>query len=109
MQSTEILKTCWVFQQPLNPINRGLIGDAKQYVLCKAAQETFNSFVEIRLVPESQLFGGKIIAALDRQHPRDIFDTKMLLDRDGLTDEIMMGFLFALFSSKRPVHEILNP
>ena len=93
----------------VNTINRGLIGDAKQYVLCKVAQETFNSFVEIGLVPDSQLFGGKIVAALDRQHPRDIFDTKILLDRDGLTDEIMMGFLFALFSSKRPLHEILNP
>lgn len=93
----------------VNTINRGLIGDAKQYVLCEVAQETFNSFVEMNLVPTSQLFGGKIVAAMDRQHPRDIFDTKMLLDRDGLSDEIMKGFLFALFSSKRPLHEILDP
>jgi hypothetical protein len=63
----------------------------------------------MNIVPESQLFGGKIVAALDRQHPRDLFDTWMMLNSKGLTDDIMRGFLFCLLNSNRPVQEILHP
>lgn len=61
------------------------------------------------LVPLAQLYGGKICAALDRQHPRDLFDVRLLLDNEGFTDEIKRGFLLGLVSSDRPTHEILNP
>lgn len=71
--------------------------------------QKFNTFFEMQLVPVHQLFGGKIVAALDRQHPRDIFDTMQLLNNTGLTDEIMVGFLFCLFSSNRPFAELLRP
>ncbi len=93
----------------VNTINRGIISAVEIHRLCPAAQQNFNSFVEMALVPESQLFGGKIVAALDRQHPRDIFDIKMLLDRNRFDQKIMSGFLFCLLSSNRPIHELLNP
>ncbi len=93
----------------VNTINRGIIGNVEQLPLCNTAQNEFNLFCEMNIVPESQLFGGKIVAALDRQHPRDLFDTKKLLDRTSITPEIMKGFLFCLFSSKRPFLEILEP
>ncbi len=93
----------------VNTINRGITGKAKRHLLCQAAQEKFNAFFEMQLVPVHQLFGGKIVAALDRQHPRDVFDTMQMLNNTGLTDQIMMGFLFCLFSSKRPLSEILQP
>ncbi|WP_114450919.1 MULTISPECIES: hypothetical protein [Pseudidiomarina] len=48
-------------------------------------------------------------AALDRQHPRDLFDTKLLLENIGFTDEIKRSFIFALISSNRPTHEMLVP
>ena len=53
--------------------------------------------------------GGKICAALDRQHPRDLFDVKFLLDNGGITEEIKIGFLLSLLGSERPMHEILKP
>ncbi|MFO7789609.1 MAG: nucleotidyl transferase AbiEii/AbiGii toxin family protein [Bacteroidales bacterium] len=93
----------------VNTINRGIIDNVKQLPLCNAAQNEFNLFCEMNIVPESQLFGGKIVAALDRQHPRDLFDTKKLLDKTSITPELMKGFLFCLFSSKRPFLEILEP
>ncbi len=93
----------------VNTINRGLVSGEELYILCQAAQESFDSFVEMRLVPKSQLFGGKIVAALDRQHPRDLYDTKKLLDSKGLNEDIMKGFLFCLLSSNRPFHEVLQP
>ena len=63
----------------------------------------------MNIVPKAQLFGGKMVAALDRQHPRDLFDTKKLFDTTNFTPELMEGFLFCLFSSKRPLNEILKP
>lgn len=93
----------------VNTINRGVMNSIEKHVLCDSAQEYFEMFVEMNIVPTSQLFGGKMVAALDRQHPRDLFDTMKMLDRKGIDIDIMKGFLFCLFSSKRPIIEILNP
>jgi predicted nucleotidyltransferase component of viral defense system len=93
----------------VNTINRGVIKATETHTLCNAAQKHFNLFCEMNIVPKAQLFGGKMVAALDRQHPRDLFDTKMLLDKTNLTPELINGFLFCLFSSKRPLFEVLKP
>lgn len=92
----------------VNTINRGIMASVVNRSLSEKAQNTFNIYVELNTVPEAQLFGGKIIAALDRQHPRDIFDTKNLLDAGQLNEEIMDGVIFCMFSSKRPLHELLD-
>ena len=55
------------------------------------------------------LYGGKLCAALDRQHPRDLFDVNLLLDTDGITDKICIAFLVYLISHSRPINELLNP
>ena len=55
-----------------------------------------------------QLYGGKICAALDRQHPRDLFDIKYLFDNEGFSKDVKTGFLLALAGSDRPMHEFLN-
>ncbi len=93
----------------VNMVGRGLIGEATIVPLCDAAQEQFDVFCAMPLVPLGQLYGGKICAALDRQHPRDLFDVRLLLDNEGFTYEIKRGFLFGLVSSNRPTHEMLNP
>src|SRR5690554_396942 len=93
----------------VNMVGRGLLAPAKKLPLCSAAQEQYNVFCAMSVVPLGQLYGGKICAALDRQHPRDLFDTKLLLENIGFTDEIKCGFLFALMSSNRPTHEMLAP
>jgi hypothetical protein len=56
-----------------------------------------------------QLYGGKICAALDRQHPRDLFDVKYFLANTAFTDEHREGLLLALLSSNRPLEELLFP
>ncbi len=93
----------------VNTINRGILGESIIKSLCIAAQKRFDSYCEIQTVPFSQLYGGKIVAAMDRQHPRDIFDCFKLLQTTGYTSEIHYGFLFCLLSSKRPLHEVLRP
>ncbi|MBV1904805.1 MAG: nucleotidyl transferase AbiEii/AbiGii toxin family protein [Pseudomonadales bacterium] len=93
----------------VNMVGRGLLGDARKAPLCDAAQEQFDAFCAMSLVPMSQLYGGKLCAALDRQHPRDLFDVKLLLENEGFSGEIKEGLIFGLVNSSRPTHEILNP
>lgn len=57
----------------------------------------------------SEIYAGKICAALDRQHPRDLFDVKLLYENEGLTEEIRKAFVVYLASGSRPIHELLVP
>lgn len=93
----------------VNLIIRGTLSSPQPMVLCKKARQEFGVFCDIAVVPIGQLYGGKICAALDRQHPRDIFDVRYQLECEGFTHEIKTGFLFCLLSSNRPVHELLWP
>src|SRR5690606_40823428 len=77
----------------VNQINRGILDEPVTMPLCEAAQEEFDVFCAVPVVPLGQLFGGKICAALDRQHPRDMFDVKYLLQNEGFTEEIKKGFM----------------
>ena len=63
----------------------------------------------MQVVSDAEIFGGKICAALDRQHPRDLFDIHQLFDAGGITEEIKDGFIAALLSHNRPIHEMLKP
>ena len=93
----------------VNMVGRGLLGEPNKAPLCEAAQEQFDAFCAMPLVPLAQLYGGKVCAALDRQHPRDLFDVKLLLENEGFTDEIKQGFILGLVSSNRPTYEMLDP
>jgi hypothetical protein len=78
-------------------------------VLCNRAQEEFDRFCEVATVSAGQLWGGKVNAALYRQHPRDLFDMRSLFESIGYTDEIKTGFIFFLLCGNRPFHELLDP
>lgn len=60
-------------------------------------------------VSDADLYAGKICAALDRQHPRDLFDIKLLLENEGITQNIRQAFIIYLASSPRPMSELLSP
>lgn len=65
-----------------------------------AVQEEFG-FAAINVVSKGELYGGKICAALDRQHPRDLFDIQVLLNEEGLTEVIRLGFIACLLTASR--------
>ena len=48
-------------------------------------------------------------AALDRQHPRDLYDIAQLLDHEGFERALMKTFLVYLISHRRPMAELLSP
>lgn len=63
----------------VNQTKRGLVcGEARLYPLCEKAQSLFGMEVDARIVSLPQLYGGKISAALSRQHPRDLFDVRQM-------------------------------
>lgn len=93
----------------VSQINRGLLDGVVELKLCNKAQEEFDAFCVIQVVSIGQLYGGKICAALDRQHPRDLFDVKYLLKNEGFTDDIKKGFILLLLSSSRPLNEMFEP
>jgi predicted nucleotidyltransferase component of viral defense system len=93
----------------VNTITRGTIYKPTLMRVHKVVEETFGRFAAINVVSIAELYGGKICAALDRQHPRDLFDVKLLLDNEGLYDDIKIGFIMALISHMRPINELISP
>jgi predicted nucleotidyltransferase component of viral defense system len=93
----------------VNLVGRGVLAEPKKHILSEKTSEEYEAFVSILVVPFGQLYGGKICAALDRQHPRDLFDIKYLLEKEGLSRDVIIGFLLALISNDRPIHEVLSP
>ena len=93
----------------VNLVNRGALAEPKELTLCGKAQSQFEAFCTMPVVSIGQLFGGKIVAALDRQHPRDLFDVKYLLQTERFTDEVKEGFLLFLLCSDRPINEVIVP
>ena len=45
----------------------------------------------------------------DSQHPRDLFDIKLLYANEGLTDKLFQVFWVYVASSARPMHKLLAP
>lgn len=91
-----------------SPVLRGVVHNLQTMAVTEAAEDAFG-FAEIQVVSFEDLYAGKIIAALDRQHPRDLFDIKQLYENEGLTKELLRTALVYLASSNRPVHELLDP
>lgn len=77
--------------------------------LSKKAQDLFELSLRSRTLSPYDLYAGKICAALDRQHPRDLFDVHLLLKSEGLKPETRKAFIVYLVSHPRPMVEILNP
>lgn len=91
----------------VNGIKRGIIGTVEERALCEKVQKEFKMECVARIVPLSLLYGGKIAAALGRQHPRDLFDYKYMEIESF--DDVKNGLMFYLLGSDKPILESLQP
>ena len=91
----------------VNATKRGIIGDVVELPLCEKARNEFSMGCKARTVSFSQLYGGKITAALSRQHPRDLFDCKYMELQSF--DDVKNGFMLCLLGSDKPIIESLQP
>lgn len=90
----------------VNGTKRGALGEVEIRTLCPAAEDEFKTSCDARVVSFSQLYGGKLSAALSRQHPRDMFDFKHM---NCSFDAVRDGLLLALAGSDKPIVESIVP
>jgi predicted nucleotidyltransferase component of viral defense system len=93
-----------------NFVMRGTLLKEEYATLSPLVNSNFGAFLDqIPMLSVSEVYAGKICAALSRQHPRDLFDIKLLLETQGLTEEIRQAFVVYLACDTRPMHELLSP
>lgn len=92
----------------VTPVLRGSVYDPVVATVVPAVEDAFG-FAEMQIVSFPDLYAGKIVAALDRQHPRDLFDVRELLANEGIDNELRRAFLVYVISHNRPMAEILAP
>jgi len=92
-----------------NIIIRGSIYPPETRRLVKRAENLFEMSVAIRTLSKAELYAGKICAALDRQHPRDLFDIHLFLKHDEIDEATRKAFIIYLISHPRPIVELLSP
>src|SRR3546814_5545622 len=91
-----------------SPVGRGTVLAPQSLRVADVVEDTFG-FAELQVVAFEDLYGGKLHAALDRQHPRDFYAVKLLYANEGLTDSLFLVFLVYVSASGRPMHELLAP
>jgi predicted nucleotidyltransferase component of viral defense system len=92
-----------------NYILRGSLFEPVTLPISSVASSMYNVEVECKCLSKADLFAGKICAALDRQHPRDLFDIYQFLKNDNWDEQITEAFIFYLISHNRPIHELITP
>jgi len=91
----------------VNIVFRGSVLPNEQRSLCAKTAEMFSAELELPVLMPAELYGSKLVAAMDRQHPRDLFDVWNLYQSGGLSDETVECFVTYLAGHNRPIHEVL--
>jgi predicted nucleotidyltransferase component of viral defense system len=91
----------------VNVVFRGTVLPIEPRSLTRSAQDTFTSNITIPSLQTPELYGSKLVAALDRQHPRDFFDVQIMLKQFGVDVTFVDCFVAYLAGHNRPIHEVL--
>lgn len=91
-----------------SPILRGTLETPENRVLTPRAESEFGITATARCVSLQDLYAGKLCAALDRQHPRDLFDMMQYCAAKDL-DAIRPAFIVYLCCHSRPMSDLLAP
>jgi predicted nucleotidyltransferase component of viral defense system len=92
----------------VTPVLRGSVYSSQTCKISNNAEKAFG-FATMNLLSFEDLFAGKICATLDRQHPRDLYDTYWLLQHEGITERLKNAFMVYLMGHNRPMAELLAP
>jgi predicted nucleotidyltransferase component of viral defense system len=93
----------------VNTVMRGAVYPTQLVALAATASDALMADLELPLLSTEDIYGGKLVAALDRQHPRDLFDVMELFAHGGITPAIRRAFVVYLASHNRTIHEVLFP
>lgn len=92
----------------VSPVLRGCVREPALRGVSPAVEAQFG-YIEVPVVHLDDLYAGKLCAALDRQHPRDLFDVQLLLQHEGITESLLEVFVIYLVSSDRSLADMLAP
>ncbi len=92
----------------VTPVLRGCVYDPVTMPVAQKTEDEFG-FAEINVLSFADIYAGKIMAALDRQHPRDLFDVHQLMKNEGITDELRTALIIYLISHDHSPHSLLDP
>ena len=92
----------------VSPVLRGCVREPAMRGVSPTVEAHFG-YIEVPVVHLHDLYAGKLCAALDRQHPRDLFDVRLLLQYEGVDDGLLEVFVVYLLSGDRPLAEMLAP
>ena len=92
----------------VSPVLRGCVFREAERRIVPRAEAEFG-FAEVPMLAFEDLYAGKLVAALDRQHPRDLFDVKLLLEAEGISEELFRAFLVYLISHDGSLARVVNP
>lgn len=91
----------------VNHVFRGTVLPVETRRLGDEARKLFTTELSVPVLAAPELYGSKLVAAMDRQHPRDLFDVRGLFERGGLTPDVVECFVCYLAGHNRPAHEVL--
>lgn len=91
----------------VNVVFRGTVLPAERRPLSARTSDLFGVELEVPILAPDELYAGKLVATLDRQHPRDLFDVWQLYESGGISDGMVECFVVYLAGHNRPTHEVL--
>jgi predicted nucleotidyltransferase component of viral defense system len=91
----------------VNVVFRGTVLPTERHPLSSKTADLFSVALELPILAPAELYGSKLVAAMDRQHPRDLFDVLQMFESGGLSDAVVECFVIYLAGHNRPTHEVL--
>jgi predicted nucleotidyltransferase component of viral defense system len=91
----------------VNVVFRGTVLPVERHSLSPKTAELFSAALGLPILAPAELYGSKLVAAMDRQHPRDLFDVLKMFESGGLSDVAVECFVTYLAGHNRPTHEVL--
>lgn len=92
----------------VTPVLRGSVYESELHETSPRVQAEFG-YAQMQLLSFEDLYAGKLCAALDRQHPRDLYDVKFLLENEGISEKLKNAFIVYLLGHPRPMSEVIKP
>lgn len=92
----------------VTPVLRGCVYEPVVMPVSQKVEDDFG-YAQIKVLSFADIYAGKILAALDRQHPRDLFDVHHLLETEGISDELRNAIIVYLISHDHSPHSLLGP
>ena len=91
----------------INKIGRGTLLPPVSMTLCEKAADFFDCDLTLPLLAPEEIYAGKFMAALSRQHPRDLYDVREFFRHKEITPLLADCFVAYLLMGKEPLHEAL--